>query len=111
MSAHQCLLHSSGSQRISNSGEPLYTPAARGIHTPLEVDGDVLLSLCLRSLPRGTLEFLHELIGLQEDRDGMALSFQVKSVYTLPHQVELEGTFLSQSACCGFCQLLSMSLS
>ncbi|CAL8462484.1 g2017 [Coccomyxa elongata] len=66
----------SGSQRISNSGEPLYTPAARGIYTPLEVDGDVLLSLCLRSLPRGTLEFSHELIGLQEDRDGMALSFQ-----------------------------------
>lgn len=66
----------SGSQRMSNSGELMYTPAARGIHTPLEVDGDILQSLCLRSLPRGTLEFLHELIALHEDRDGMALSFQ-----------------------------------
>lgn len=79
------VLHGSGSQRISNSGEPLYTPTARGIHAPLDIDWDVLLSLCLRSLPRGTLEFSHELIGLQEDRDGMALSFQVSSLCTLPY--------------------------
>ncbi len=67
----------SGSQRTSNTGEPLYTPASRGIHTPLEVDGALLHSLCLQALPRGSVETSHQLTGLHEDRDGMGLTFQV----------------------------------
>ncbi|EIE23994.1 hypothetical protein COCSUDRAFT_53180 [Coccomyxa subellipsoidea C-169] len=66
----------SGSQRTSNTGEPLYTPASRGIHTPLEVDGALLHSLCLQALPRGSVETSHQLTGLHEDRDGMGLTFQ-----------------------------------
>lgn len=66
----------SGTQRISGSGEPLYTPASRGIHTVLEIDGAELCSLC-QALPRGVLELSHKLTELHEDSDGMALSFQV----------------------------------
>ncbi|KAK9906900.1 hypothetical protein WJX75_009931 [Coccomyxa subellipsoidea] len=69
----------SGSQRTSNTGELLYTPASRGIHTPLEVDGAMLHSLCLQALPRGTVETSHQLTELHEDRDGMVLSFQGRS--------------------------------
>ena len=77
-SSGHCVAHcDSGSQRTSNTGESLYTPASRGIHTPLEVDGAMLHSLCLQALPRGTVETSHQLTELHEDRDGMVLSFQV----------------------------------
>ena len=95
---------------MSNGGEPMYTPAARGIHTPLEIDGNVLHSLCLRSLPRGTLEFSHELTALQEDRDGMALSFQVRLMYALPHWKQLERPVPVKPACPGFHEVIPMSL-